>query len=54
MAGVTDLAVVGVSANIYMLIIHLTFTMRMTIDTGEFKVIGCPMTFGTGDMLMNP
>ena len=54
MAGVTGLAVVGIAANIYMLIIHLTFTMRMAIDTGEFKVIGGPVTFGTGKMLMNP
>jgi hypothetical protein len=54
MAGITGLAVVGVSTNILMLIIHQIFTMLMTIDTGELNVIGCPVTFGTGDVLMRP
>jgi hypothetical protein len=54
MTGVTGPAVVGIPVNISMLIIHLIFTMLMTIDTGKFNVIGCPVTFGTREMLMFP
>jgi hypothetical protein len=54
MAGITGLGIVGVSTNIFMSVIHLILTMLMTIDTGEFKVTGCPVTIGTEGVLMGP
>jgi len=54
MTGITGLAVVGISTNIIMLVIHLSFYMGMTINTGEFKIIGCLVTIGTEGVLMSP
>jgi hypothetical protein len=54
MTGITGLAVVGIPTHILMLVIHLGFYMGMTIDTREFKVIGCPVTIGTKGILMSP
>jgi len=54
MAGITGLAVVGIPAHTSMLIIHIVFTVFMTVDTGKFPVIGSQMTIAARDVPVVP
>ena len=46
MAGVTGLAVVTITADAFMLIVHFIFIVLMAFDTGKLIVIGRGVAVG--------